>query len=660
VVVAAQPQTATFQLDAVVLSDPPEIDGEVRDDEWAGAAQATDFIQMEPRRGEPSAVRTEVWIGYSAEYVYVGFKAWDPEPPTAQLTQRDANLGSDDLVAVVLDTQNDRRSAYYFATNVLGTQQDGRLGEDGRTSDVSWDAPWTSAAMLTDEGWSAEFAIPLTSLRYPPGEEKTWGINFLRGRRRTLEWSSWAGPVDAQERVSQAGRLVGLTLAAQARRHQVIPYGLSQFQDGRPPDWDAGIDLRYAVTPQMLAYGTLFPDFATIEADQEQINLTRFELSLPEKRPFFLEGQELFSQRIRTFYSRRIADITAGGKLLGRQGPWEIAALTAQSDPTDGSSRANYSVARLQRDIFSRSTIAVMAANRSLDGLNEGSVSMDATLYFTSTSGMTGQLIKSYGRFGRGTMAYFLRPAYDSATAHAHVRYTHLGDRFADNANVIGFIRDDDRRELDSALTKTVWLERGPVERVEYGSNYNIYWGQTGTLRSWQIDQSMDVDFRNLWSTQVEYTEEFKEFEKSFRNREIGLGVGYNTRAFQSVRGGYRFGRNFDADFGLWTGSVQRKLSDELSAEYELQRLTFDPDPDDRSTWIHVLRVDQFFTRDLLVRTFFQTNSAIDRRNVQVVFVYRYQPPFGTIQVAYQRGTAEFGQPSDQGNTLFLKMTTVF
>jgi len=135
--------------------------------------------------------------------------------------------------------------------------------------------------------------------------------------------------------------------------------------------------------------------------------------------------------------------------------------------------------------------------------------------------------------------------------------------------------------------------------------------------------------------------------------------IGYNTRSYESISGGYTFGRNFEADFKLWAGAVIYTLTEELSAEYELQRLELDPDPNDESTWIHVIRANQFFTPDLFLRVFFQTNSAIDRRNVQAVFVYRYLPPFGTIQVAYQRGTAEFGERSNQGNTLFIKLTTV-
>jgi len=657
---AQTPTPGAFELKAVRVAEPPDIDGVVEDDEWKDAARATGFVQFEPRRGEPASRRTEAFVLYDAEHLYVAFRCWDDEPLAAQLTQRDADLFSDDSVGLLIDTYHDRQTAYFFVTNPLGTQEDGRLIDDGRESDTTWDAPWKSAAARTDYGWSAEFAIPFTSIKYAAGKGVTWGINLGRTRRRTLEFDTWSFPIDATGRVSQAGLLVGLDLEPPARRHQVIPYALAQAQQGQPGDFQAGVDARYNVTTQTAVYGTLNPDFATIEADVEEVNLTRFEVSLPEKRQFFLEGNELYSQRIRTFYSRRIEDILGGGKLLGKQGPWTTAFLTTQTDRIEDLGRANFTVGRLQRDVFGRSSVALMVDNRNLDGGNNGSVSLDTNLFFSRTWGMTAQAVQSWGGYGRGVQAFFVRPAYDSPTGHFHVRYTHLGERLGDNLNPIGQIPDDDRREIDSAIEKTVWIRTGGFEQVKYESNYNIYWGQTGILRSWQVDQTVGVEFRNRWSTEAAYTEEFKRFEKDFRNRRIGLEVGYNTREYQSVQVGVEFGRNFDSDFQLWTAEARYKVTPQLSAEYSLERLVLTPDPEQESTWIHVVRANQFFTKDLFLKVFFQTNTAIDRKNLQAVFVWRYQPPFGTLQVAYQRGTAPFGERSDQGNTLFLKATVVF
>ncbi len=319
--------------------------------------------------------------------------------------------------------------------------------------------------------------------------------------------------------------------------------------------------------------------------------VTRFEVSLREKRQFFLEGQELFNQRIRAFYSRRIADIDVGGKLLGKQGPWSVALMTAQSTPTGVDGRANYTVGRLQRDL-GRSNVAATGATRRFRGMTEGSGSIDATLFFSKTWGFTGQVARGFGQYGRGTWAYYVRPSYDSSTSHFHLRYTHLGDRFADTANVIGLIRDDNRRELDSSISKTFLVASGRVEKVDYTSNYNVYWSQTGELRSWRVDEVLDAELRNRWGARATWTEEYIVFEKDFRNRQVGLEVGYNTRAYQSVQGGVQFGKNFDADYRLWLLEARRKITDSLSTEYELQRLTLDPDPDRSSTWIHVFRAN--------------------------------------------------------------------
>jgi hypothetical protein len=658
---AGQVSASRPRIAAVRVAEPPRVDGVVEDDEWQGAPILGDFIQLQPERGRPSSYRTEVRLLYDSAALYVAVRAWDPEPVIAQLTRRDAGLDQDDAFAILLDTHHDLQSAYFFAVNALGTQADLRIVNDGRTQDASWDAPWTVRARVTDQGWDAELAIPLASLRFDPGRDRTWGVNFVRGRRRSFELSHWSGPVDNAYQVSTAGELTGLDLPRPPRRLEGIAYGLSRLQEERDPFWDGGLDVRWALTPGVSLVGTANPDFATIEADREQVNLTRFELSLPEKRPFFLEGSELFRQRVQTFYSRRIADISGGGRLVGKEGPWTFALLGARADAVVSGDTvgAAYAVGRVQRDL-GRSSVGATWAERRANGSGQGSAGMDATLFFSQTLGFTGQLIQSYGAYDEGATAFFVRPSYDSPTGHFHVRYTHLGERFGDNVNAIGFVRDDNRREIDSALDKTVWLSSGPLEQFEYGSNYNIYWGQDGTRRGWQVDESLLFQFRSRWALEVAHMEQYRLFEKGFRNRSTGIELGYNTREYRSAFMLFQFGRNFDADFRVLSTGASLKPTAQSSVEYQLERLVLDPDPEGESTWIHVVRASQFFTSDIYLQAFYQTNSVIDRHNVQVVFVWRYDPPFGTVQVAFQRGTAAFGQASRQGNTLFLKATRVF
>lgn len=654
----ASPQADSgFVVVARKVDTAPVIDGGIQADEWPDTSAASGFIQYQPRRGEPARQSTEVLVAYDDEALYVAFRVYDDRRPTAQLSGRDANLFDDDAVVLVLDTYGDHQSAYYFITNLLGTQADGRIADDGRTVDGSWDGRWRSASRLTEYGWSVEMAIPFASLSFRRG---AWGINFGRSRRASLEQSFWAGPLDSQYRVSQAGTLAALDVPAPARRHQLIAYGLSRTEEGASSSWDAGLDARFAPRPGVIAQGTLNPDFATLEADREQINLTRFELSLPEKRPFFLEGSELFGQRIRTFYSRRIADIRGGAKLDARLGPWTTALIWANEHAPSGLPTANYLVGRMQRSVFGRSNVAVMIADRLREGEHQGAVSADATLFFSRTLGLTGQWVESYGPFAEGRRAFFLRPSYDSPTGHFHVRYTHLGENVVENADAVGFIRDDDRRELDSGVSKTLFLRSGLLERIAYNSNYNIYWSQASRLRSWEIVQGLNFELRNRISVEVGHTRDRQRFEKEFRNRSTELVVGYNTREYESVAVGYEFGRSFDSDFGLWSASAAYKPTSELSIEYQLERLVLDPDPDAESTWIHVARVNQFFTPDLFLRVFVQTNRALDREGAQAILVWRYLPPFGTVQLAVQRGTAGFGGRVGQGSTLFVKGTAVF
>ena len=257
------------------------------------------------------------------------------------------------------------------------------------------------------------------------------------------------------------------------------------------------------------------------------------------------------------------------------------------------------------------------------------------------------------------SMAFFIRPSHDTSTFHIHLRYTHLGEFFGDNVNSVGYIRDDNRNELDSAITKIFWTGGSILDKIEYGSNNNIFWGMDKALRSWDAWNSLNFELKNKVNFKVRHEEEFKLYEKKFRNRQTKLQTGYNTREWQSAAFSWTFGRNYDSDFNLVGADITRKLTENLSLEYGLSRLTLDPDPNLDSTWIHSLRATQYFNKDLYLKLFFQTNSAIDKRNLQAVFAWRFQPPFGLLQLAYQKGSSRFGERGEQGDTLFIKLAFV-
>lgn len=663
----AQGQTERF-VEAAKFPQPPVIDGHVDEAVWQLAEPIEGFIQFEPEHGQPSPLRTIVYIGYSNEALYVAFICVDPEPEriAAAIIKRDGELDDDDAVVIMLDTFDDNSNCTYFMTNSLGTQADGKVADNGRSNDENWDAAWLSAAARISEGWTAEFAIPFHILRFQGGAGRTWGLNLGRYYPRRLEESYWLGPLEDEYRVAQFGDLTDLDLPALVKRYEIIPYALSQSEERQNLEGRVGLDLRYRLGSNLSADLTINPDFAIIEADVEQINLTRFELSIPEKRPFFLEGGELFRQRVQQFYSRRIGDIPWGAKLTGKVGSWDLALIGTQSEPINNDSNgsdATYTIVRAKKGLFGPSNLGFLAANRTCRGDNQGSLGLDANLFFTETLGATAQFVRAHGPSNDGKMTWFIRPTFDNATSHFHIRYSHWGIGLMENMNAVGFIHDDNRKEFDTNLSHTLWIQEGFVEEIDAGVNYNHYWSQTGVLRSWELDAECDVTFTSKWEIELSHTDEFKRYEKDFRDRETTLGLGYDNRAGRSAQISFGFGREENSDLRLFGTHATFKITDAWNASYGLTRLWLDPepeDPEDRSTSIHVLRSHYYFNKDLYLKLFYQTHTAIDKHNVQAVMVWRFLPPFGSLQVAYQRGTSRIGTTSDQGHTLFTKLSWVF
>ena len=209
---------------------PPRIDGHLDDPAWDDAPSVTDFIQFEPHKGSPATVRTEVWIAYDDAHIYFGFKCYDLEPERLVLgTHRDGLLMGTDSVTVTLDTYHDMRTAYYFRTNPLGVQHDGRVSDNGRVADTNWDGIWESAGIRFPEGWSAEIAIPLTTVKYRSGSNQTWGFQTSRYFPRNLEKSFWTGPLEDYRKMDGNGILNGLDFTQSIRRLQFIPHVISRY-----------------------------------------------------------------------------------------------------------------------------------------------------------------------------------------------------------------------------------------------------------------------------------------------------------------------------------------------------------------------------------------------------------------------------------------------
>ncbi len=650
------------------LSSTPTIDGYIDEDEWSGARTIDQpFIQFQPDFGKASSYRTVVKLGQTMEALYVAFIAFDPDPSrlAAAISLRDGDLKTDDSVTIALDSFGDKRTAYLFRTNALSTQGDGRIADNGRTLDMSWDAAWKSSARRYNDRWIVEFEIPFSILRYSSESDATWGINFSRTVPRRLETSLWADPGEDIWRVTSFGALKDIKLPVRAiKEWELIPYIMGSFKEGKDTDFEIGADIRWRPSNSFGVDLTINPDFALVEADVEEINLTRFELQIAEKRPFFLEGNEMFNQRIRQFYSRRIGDMEWGAKSNGKFGNTDFSVIAATEDMLTenetGEQTAEYTVLRFQQSLNHGSNIGLLASNRYFQGENAGTVGVDTPLFFTDTFGMTGQIVKVHGPNSDGDLSWFLRPAYDSSTTHFHVRLQELGDSILEDFNAVGFLIDDNRREFDTNFSHIFWIKNGIVDRIQPEINYNRYTSQQGVLRSWEWEADFELSLRNGWEFEIEFIDEFKLFEKEFYNDRITYEIGWDGRDGRSVFTYFGSGYNFDNDITLYGLEVNWPLSERWQFSYDISRLKLDPDIENESTWIRVLETRYSFTPDLFLKLFVQTNSAINKENVQLLGVWRFKPPFGSLQVAYQRGNPELGQISEEGDNLFLKFAWPF
>lgn len=322
-----------FQLEHTGIT----IDGRLDEQEWEQAEVATGFIQRSPDIGDPASERTEVRVLYNEDSIFIGAKLYDSSPDSiaASLFRRDGS-GYSDWLHVGIDSYNDQRTAFVFALNPRGVQKDLLIYNDNR-EDVSWDAVWESSTRIGDDGWSLEMRIPLSQIRYnntETGRNMHWGINFSRQIARIDEVSYWSPtPPDDSGIVSQFGDITGLQNLSRKRQFEVIPY-ISSKTDRNPAasgnpflneyesGLKAGADFQYGVTSNLTLTATLNPDFGQVEVDPAEVNLSAFETFYSERRPFFLEGSEIFNfgfnsmlnigDTPRIFYSRRIGRTPQG------------------------------------------------------------------------------------------------------------------------------------------------------------------------------------------------------------------------------------------------------------------------------------------------------------------------------------------------------------
>jgi len=490
-------------LSAMLAASAIELDGILDEVAWQQADRGTGFVQREPFQGEAATEQTLVQVVYTEDTLYIGIRALDSDPSRiiAKEMQRDGGGGgggyggsileSDDSIVILLDTFHDQRNAFYFETNPFGARVDGLITDEGRDKNFEWDGVWNAAARRTDEGWSAEIAIPLNTLRFDPDND-TWGLNVRRMIRRKSEEVNWS-PImrDADMyRVSQFGQLTGLAVGRPGRNLRVKPFVTAAAEEGVKTevgdvdsDAQVGLDMRWGVTDSLTFDLTINTDFAQVEADEQRVNLTRFSLFFPEKREFFLENAGIFefggggggggggmrAPLIKVYHSRRIGiasgeqiPLLAGGKLTGRIGDWSVGFLNVQTDeavlPEDDDGEieivptTNWTVARVKRNIGERSNLGVIFTNRQANGTDYNRVvGVDADINPNQNFNISGYYTSSYGPESLSdNWAAAGRVSYRGPIWRWNAGYTEIRENYDPE---VGFLLRDGVRQFSPQVT---------------------------------------------------------------------------------------------------------------------------------------------------------------------------------------------------------------
>ncbi len=578
---------------AVRVTSPLRIDGRLDEDVYNAIESITGFIQQEPQEGQPATEKTEAWILFDDVNLYICARNWDshPEREIANELRRDnGNILGNENFTFVIDTFHDRRNGYLFQTNPLGALRDMTVTDDQQNS--AWNGIWYVKTGRFENGWTMEVAIPFKSLRYRGSGPQTWGINL----RRLVKWKnefSYLSLVPAAlgtggvSRMASAATVVGLETPAESKNIELKPYAVASSttnRTGAAPfnnrgDANAGLDFKYGLTRSLILDATVRTDFAQVEEDLQQINLTRFSVFFPEKRDFFIEGQGIFDfggvqagnspgDVPLLFFSRQIGlsqgqavPVIGGVRLTGRTGPFSIGALNIQTDdlPSARAAATNFSAVRLKRNLFRRSNVGVMATRRGpavgVAGASSFSLGADATMLFfksinvtsyyalTGTPGADGATVT--GRSYRGRLDY-TNDRYGASAEHMLIDKNFTPEmgyvRRTDVRRSFGLLRFSPRPSGSSVIRKLTWQAS-----MDYLTD-----ASAATLQSREINGAFRIDFQSSDSTSVEYSREFELLPAAFTIAP-GVVVPAGGYTYSSTRAGYTLGQ-------------QRKVSGRLQA----------------------------------------------------------------------------------------------
>ena len=719
---------------ATKLAAPLAIDGVLDEPIYRELKPISDFIQTVPNEGEVSTERTEAWITYDENYFYLSCRCWDSAPPeewTANEYRRDTNqLRQNDLFGALLDTFHDRRNGFNFYTNPLGARADQVVTNEGNPN-ADWNPVWFVRTGRFEGGWTVEMAIPFRSIRYVSGDDQEWGIQLRRSIRRKNEWThltfvpAATGGVTSIFRASAAATMVGLDLPPAAKNIELKPYAISKLTSDRlranPVSNDltatAGLDAKYGINANLTADLTINTDFAQVEVDEQQVNLTRFPVVFPEKRDFFLEGRGTFefgrssgqagftgqvntaNQAPQLFFTRRIGldngrevSILAGGRVTGTVGKTAVGVMnmeTGYESPAGVAQdacappyaactpRTNFTVARVRQDILRRSTIGAIFTNRSnsptVDGANQ-SYGMDVNFSFFQNVTANGYYARSQsvnrsgdedsfqGRFDYSGDRYGLRVDYLDVGANYYPEIGFVQRRGFGRAFASGRFSP---RMRNSQVVRRYLIEIAP----EYLINRNdVVESSRTTARFLTEFQSSDQITVDLMANYELLERPFlvapnvliQPAEYPFNNASVSYAFGQQRRMSGTVA--LQAGQFYDGTLTSFTVSGARvAILKQFSVEPSLTLNHGDLTAGEFNTTLVRARLDYAFTPLRFFSALVQFNSADQTFSSNVRFRWEYQPG-SELFVVYtdERDTTVAGYPGLRNKAFVVKMNRLF
>ncbi|HEX9722759.1 MAG TPA: DUF5916 domain-containing protein, partial [Vicinamibacteria bacterium] len=725
--VMARDQEGRITVRATRLVEPIVLDGKLDDPVYSQVKAITGFIQQEPHEGQPATESTDVWLLFDDRNFYIAGRCWDshPERMVANEMRRDNNnIFQNENISVNIDTLYDRRNGFYFQTNPLGAIRDQAIGDEGQTIDGDWNTVWDVKASVFDRGWIFEMAIPFKSLRFRQEGPQTWGMNV----RRIVTWKnerSFLAPIPASygsqgiHRFSEAATVVGVEIPGSTRNLELKPYGVSTLTTDQTadepysndPDADAGFDVKYGLTRGLIADFTYNTDFAQIEEDQQQVNLTRFRLLFPEKRDFFLEGQSIFSfggARILRgggsarpgvasadlapflFFSRRIGitddgidPIRVGGRVTGRAGPYRIGALNIQTRGVEDTAipATNFSVFRLRRDILRRSDIGVIVTHRNTsltEGASSNSVlgvdgnfalhqNLDINTYYA----VSRTPLSEGGLVGDDDASYLGNFTYSSDRYGLILEHLYVGEHFRPE---LGFLRREAFRR-NYALARFSPRPRSieAIRRFAYEGEFDYITDPGGRLETQRAQAAFRIEFENSNQARVEYTNYFEflpeEFEISddvilpvaeYRFQDLLFLYSLGPQAFLPSTMTFRTGSFFSGDRTEVTFNGRVEVTPQFSLEPNLTVNWVDLAEGSFTQRLASVRVNYTFTPRAFVSSLIQYNSSSDSLSSNLRFRWEYEPG-SDLFVVYSEGRDELSaDPFLANRTFAVKFTKLF